>query len=69
MSALLSARLRYKRVTQPYKTSYWNDIPDWAKDADGHWMLAYTGTIAFIINKDTVAIFRTQLGRFAERRL
>ncbi len=43
-----------KGVTQPYKTSYWNDIPDWAKDTDGHWMLAYTGTIAFIINKDTV---------------
>lgn len=44
-----------KGVTQPYKTRYWNDIPDWAKDADGHWMLAYTGTIAFIINKDTVS--------------
>ncbi|MDH2924743.1 putative spermidine/putrescine transport system substrate-binding protein [Nicoletella semolina] len=43
-----------KGVTQAYKTSYWNDVPDWAKDADGHWMLAYTGTIAFIINKDTV---------------
>lgn len=43
-----------KGVTQAYKTSYWNDLPDWAKDADGHWMLAYTGTIAFIINKDTV---------------
>ncbi|MGR3807192.1 ABC transporter substrate-binding protein [Pasteurella testudinis] len=43
-----------KGVTQPYKTSYWDDIPAWAKDEDGHWMLAYTGTIAFIINKDTV---------------
>ncbi|MGL5125949.1 MAG: ABC transporter substrate-binding protein [Fusobacteriaceae bacterium] len=42
-------------VTQAYKTSYWNEIPDWAKDKDGHWMLAYTGTIAFIIDKDKVA--------------
>ena len=29
-------------------------IPDWAKDADGHWMLAYTGSIAFIVNKKLV---------------
>ena len=36
-----------KQVTQPYKPSTWADIPNWAKDADGHWMLAYTGTIAF----------------------
>lgn len=43
-----------KGVTQAYKTSYWDDIPAWAKDEDGHWMLAYTGTIAFIINKNTV---------------
>lgn len=43
-----------KGVTQPYKTSYWNDIPDWAKDKDGHWMLGYTGTIAFMTNKKIV---------------
>ncbi|MGL6168423.1 MAG: ABC transporter substrate-binding protein [Fusobacteriaceae bacterium] len=42
-------------VTQPYKTSYWEDIPSWAKDKDGHWMLAYTGTIAFIIDKERVS--------------
>ncbi len=41
-------------VTQPYKTSYWEQIPEWAKDKDGHWLVAYTGTIAFIINKDLV---------------
>ncbi|MFQ2046530.1 ABC transporter substrate-binding protein [Aeromonas veronii] len=41
-------------VTQPYKPSTWADIPNWAKDADGNWMLAYTGTIAFLINKDLV---------------
>lgn len=43
-----------KGVTVPYKTSHWAQIPDWAKDKDGHWMLAYTGTIAFIIDKSVV---------------
>ena len=40
-----------KGVTQPYKPSTWSQVPDWAKDKDGHWALAYTGTIAFIVNK------------------
>jgi len=38
-------------VTQPYKPTTWAQVPDWAKDKDGNWALAYTGTIAFIINK------------------
>lgn len=41
-------------VTQPFKPSTWDQIPAWAKDADGHWMLAYTGTIAFIVDKQMV---------------
>lgn len=41
-------------VTQPYKPSTWSEIPDWAKDEDGHWMLGYTGTIAFIVNNELV---------------
>jgi len=41
-------------VTQPYKPTTWSQIPEWAKDADGHWMLAYTGSIAFIVNKQLV---------------
>lgn len=43
-----------KGVSQPYKPSTWDQVPGWAKDKDGHWALAYTGTIAFIINKDLV---------------
>lgn len=43
-----------KGVVQPYKTSYWAQIPDWAKDADGNWIIAYTGTIAFIADKQKV---------------
>lgn len=43
-----------KGVTQAYKPTTWNDIPEWAKDKDGHWALAYTGTIAFISNNKLV---------------
>nr|WP_300306122.1 extracellular solute-binding protein [Halomonas sp.] len=41
-------------VTQPFKPSTWDEIPDWAKDEDGHWMLGYTGTIALMINTTLV---------------
>ncbi|WP_263138598.1 ABC transporter substrate-binding protein [Pseudomonas sp. RIT-PI-AD] len=41
-------------VTQAYKPSTWEQVPEWAKDKDGHWLLAYTGSIAFIINKQLV---------------
>jgi putative spermidine/putrescine transport system substrate-binding protein len=44
-----------KGVTQPFKTQYWDEIPDWAKDKDGHWMVGYTGSMAIICNKDLVA--------------
>jgi ABC-type Fe3+ transport system, periplasmic component len=39
-----------KGLTQAYKTSYWDSIPDWAKDDDGDWIIGYYGTIAFITN-------------------
>jgi len=35
-----------------YKPTTFADIPEWARDADGQWMLAYTGTIAFVVAKD-----------------
>lgn len=38
-------------ITRAYKPTTWAQLPDWAKDADGHWALAYTGTIAFAVNK------------------
>lgn len=41
-------------VTVPYKPTTWNSIPDWAKDKEGHWALAYTGTIAFMTNTTLV---------------
>lgn len=49
------ARVAVKKgVTQTYKPTTWNDIPDWAKDKEGHWALAYTGTISFIANNTLV---------------
>ena len=38
----------------PYKTTYWDSIPDWAKDADGKWIEAYTCTTAFITDLENV---------------
>lgn len=43
-----------KGVTLAYKPTTWSQVPDWAKDKDGHWALAYTGTIAFMINNELV---------------
>ncbi|MET3291138.1 UNVERIFIED_CONTAM: putative spermidine/putrescine transport system substrate-binding protein [Brevibacillus sp. OAP136] len=43
-----------KGLTIPYKTSHWNDIPDWAKDDKGNWLVAYQGTIAVLTDKKLV---------------
>lgn len=43
-----------KGVTQPYKTAHWEEIPDWAKDKDGHWVVGYQGTISFFTDKNIV---------------
>jgi len=43
-----------KGLTIPYKTSYFKSVPDWAKDKDGNWMVAYTGTMSILTNKDLV---------------
>lgn len=37
-------------VTLKYKTSYWDSIPDWAKDDDGDYVGEYTGTICLMTN-------------------
>lgn len=41
-------------LSQPYKNSHWDDIPDYAKDPDGRWAAAYWGAIAFLVNTDIV---------------
>lgn len=39
----------------PYKTSYYDDIPKWAKDpeGEGYWMLGYKGTMAFLVDTES----------------
>lgn len=41
-------------LTQGYKTSYWDSVPDWAKGEDGKWMVAYTGATTFLTNTDLI---------------
>jgi putative spermidine/putrescine transport system substrate-binding protein len=43
-----------KGLTLPYKTSHWNDVPSWAKDDKGNYVVGYQGTIAFLTNKNLV---------------
>jgi putative spermidine/putrescine transport system substrate-binding protein len=31
-----------------YKTSYWDEIPSWAKDDSGQYIVSFTGTLAFL---------------------
>jgi len=55
-------------ITRPYKPSTWAQVPDWAKDAEGHWALAYTGTIAFAVNTRRVkAVPRSWKALFASQ--
>lgn len=42
-------------LTLAYKTSYWEDIPEWAKDDDGDWIVGYYGTLSFITNTEKVS--------------
>jgi putative spermidine/putrescine transport system substrate-binding protein len=41
---------RGRGVSRPHKPAQWAQIPSWAKDEEGYWALAYTGTIAFLVN-------------------
>jgi putative spermidine/putrescine transport system substrate-binding protein len=41
-------------LTQPYKVSTWDTIPDNVKDADGHWYGDYYGVLSFEVNKDLI---------------
>jgi putative spermidine/putrescine transport system substrate-binding protein len=41
-------------LSQPYKHAYWDELPDYAKDADGYWSAAYWGAIGFCVNTDLV---------------
>lgn len=41
-------------LTQPYKVSTWDTIPDDAKEPEGHWFGDYYGVMGFFVNTDIV---------------
>lgn len=45
-----------KNLVLPYKTSYYDEVPDWARDKEGvgNWVIAYTGSMAFLSDKNSV---------------
>ncbi len=43
-----------QELTFKYKTSYWDEIPEWAKDDDGDWIVGYYGTISIMSNDANV---------------
>lgn len=45
------ALARGRGVVRPHKPALWEQIPAWARDEEGFWSLAYTGTMAFALNK------------------
>ncbi|BAN94810.1 hypothetical protein E05_00440 [Plautia stali symbiont] len=56
-----------KGVAQPYKPTHWDQIPTWAKDADGNWMLTYTGIHRFPDRQAAGERRTAQLGRSEKR--
>ena len=42
-------------LAMSYKNQHWDEIPDYAKDADGRWAAAYWGAIAFTVNADKIS--------------
>ncbi|HOJ00834.1 MAG TPA: ABC transporter substrate-binding protein, partial [Anaerolineaceae bacterium] len=43
-----------EELSQPYFHSYWDELPDYAKDPEGRWSSAFWGAIAILVNKDAV---------------
>ena len=41
-------------LSQAYKHSYWDDLPDYAKSVDGLWSAGFWGAVAMTVNSDLV---------------
>lgn len=42
------------KLSQPYKNSYWDELPEYAKSKDGLWSAGFWGAVAFTVNTDLV---------------
>ena len=51
-----AVQAKTESLSAPYKHSFWADVPDAAKDADGYWCCNYWGAQAFVVNTDAVKI-------------
>jgi putative spermidine/putrescine transport system substrate-binding protein len=51
-----AVQAKQQSLSQPYKHSFWADIPDSSKDADGYWCCNYWGAQSFVVNTDAVKI-------------
>ncbi|MDO4563249.1 MAG: extracellular solute-binding protein [Clostridia bacterium] len=49
-----AANAKSSALTLAYKTSYWYDIPTWAKDSRGDYTAVFSAVSAFITNTSTV---------------
>jgi len=47
-------RAKEAGVIAPYKSKYWDEVPDGLKDPDGYWTALHTGSICFFVNKDAL---------------
>lgn len=43
-----------QNLVTAYKTKYWKEIPDWAKDKKGYYSAGYSGSIVFITDTKNV---------------
>jgi putative spermidine/putrescine transport system substrate-binding protein len=51
-----AAIARGRGISRAHKPATWAQIPAWARDAEGYWTLAYTGTLAFLVNRRRVGM-------------
>jgi len=43
-----------QEATLAYRNAWWNKLPDWARDTEGHWFAVYAGVPTFLVNKAVV---------------
>lgn len=49
-----TADAKKQGVLLSYKNKFFSEVPSWAKDPNGAWCCAYTGTVSFLVNKKLV---------------
>lgn len=50
----VAKRAAEQGILQPYKTSNFDSVPDWAKDENGSWISAFSGCTSFICGNKSI---------------